>query len=111
MLNTVAADSNDEYTCVLDSKGDYEDNVYWLECADMASSSTLTNALYQAPILDSNGDPVTDETGQVVNSNEFNRSGLNHFGGEYLCESEYSGELARVGDGVIDTFDIAALLW
>lgn len=111
MLDTVASDSNNEYTCTLDSPGDYEDNVYWLECADMASSSTLTNAFFQAPVLDGNGDPVTDDTGKVVSYNEFNRSALNHFGGEFLCEAEYSGEQARVGDGVIDTFDIAALLW
>lgn len=107
----MAADSNDEYTCVLDNPGDYEDNVYWLECADLASSSTLTNALFTAPVLDAQGDPVTNDAGQVVSTQEFNRSGLNHFGGEYPCEAAYSGEQARVGDGVIDTFDIAALLW
>ena len=95
-LNTVAADSNDEYTCVLDGPGDYEDNVYWLECADIASSSTLSNGLYSTPL--------TQSDGSITQVSHLNYSSVNHFGGEFECEAAYSGERARVGDGVIDTF-------
>ena len=85
-LNTVAADSNDEYTCTLDRPGDFEDNVYWLECADIAASSTLSNGLYTAPL--------TQADGSVTQVSQLNYTGVNHFGGEYECEAAYSGEYA-----------------
>ena len=98
MLETALAPKNDPYTCTIAGPGSYESELYWMECADIASSTTLSNSIVRA---------TNNTEGGLGAIAELNYSATNRFGGTELCVAQDSGELARVGDGTIDTFDIS----
>lgn len=102
MLETALAPKNDPYTCTIAGPGSYGSELYWMECADIASSTTLSNSIVRA---------ANNTQGGLGTITELNYSATNRFGGEELCPAQDTGELAHVGDGTIDTFDMSVLLW
>lgn len=107
MLATALSSSNDPFTCQINDPGNFEDHRYWMECADIASATTLSEAI--SPVAVNSSDPYIGSLENI----ELNYSSVNRFGGAHKCVASFSedGENARVGDGVIDAFDISALLW
>ena len=96
LYNNLDGDS-DQWTCAINGPGSYEGDMYWLECADIASATTMSNTF----------DPEDEQAVRSVNY-----STTNQFGGDVLCPAHYGeNELARVGDGMINGFDVSALLW
>jgi hypothetical protein len=110
MLETALASNNDPFTCLVADPGFYEGDRYWMECADIASATTLSNAIVNIAVDTGTGQGYTST---LAATTTLNYSATNAWGGVDQCEPAFSetGDVATVGDGIVDAFDISALLW
>ena len=97
-------DSYDPYTCAVKA-------ALFLECLDIAGPRTLGNSLSDAVAYNmsgSSGDLNKNFYAVLALEGLFSMSGPNvtgHFGGDVSC----SGKV--VGDGAVNAYDVAALMW
>lgn len=97
-------DSYDPYTCAVSS-------ALFLECLDIAGARTLGNSLADAVAYNmtgSSGDLNKNFYAVLALEGLLDMSGANvsgHFGGDVSCSGK------KVGDGAVNAYDIAALMW
>lgn len=118
MIASALQESHDPYTCEVAGPYSHGSEKYWIECLDIAAASTLTG--YSAYMYGSNSplsvyDPTTTASATVSLSTTSDLSnltnGTNPFGGYPVCVASYGTSNARVGDGVVNVFDLSVLLW
>ena len=113
LLDTALSNSYDSYTCAVAQQA-------IIECLDIASASTLSGSygnesifnagseqsiLEQAAVQLEGGSSLLGRLGEQIDT-----SSSNYFGAEAPCMSTASSG-KNYGDGVINAYDIAAILW
>ena len=63
MLYNSLDGNSDQWTCAINGPGSYEGDLYWLECADIASATTMSNTF----------DPEDDDAVRQVNYSSTNQ--------------------------------------
>jgi hypothetical protein len=97
-------DSYDPYTCAVH-------NALFFECLDIAGARTLASSLSGSVAYNmsgSSGDLNKNFYAILALEGLFNMSGTNttgHFGGDISCSGK------NVGDGAVNAYDMAALMW
>jgi len=112
LLDTSATNTYDSYTCSVAAQA-------FLECLDIASAKTLGGSFSNASIFNVSGTNVIAQAAQQITQGrsllgrlgeQIDTTSSNYFGAEVPCmDTTNSGK--NYGDGVINAFDIAALLW
>ena len=98
MIRSIEENSLDPYTCRV------RDLLPELACLDVASESTLSNTLRRPP------DPRDTDGAVYYMSSGFNSSSINMFGNSDLCPTGGPSEGKRIGDGMLDSFDVLVYL-
>ena len=98
MIRSIEENSFDPYTCRV------RDLLPELACLDVASESTLSNTLRRPP------DPRDTDGAVYFMSSGFDSSSTNMFGNSNLCPAGGPSEGKRIGDGMLDSFDVLVYL-